>query len=571
MPAPWVRHVAWRAVVIVAAGLFVFAPVFHGGWLMDDNREVWENASLRAPDALARIWRGESTQDYLPLKTTLIWGLWRVCGENTAGYHLTSIALHLASALLLWRLFHRLGMSHAWVGGLLFAVHPIVVESVAWVSEIKNTLSLALLLLAMLAWMSYDEKRRWPDYALALALFIAALLCKASVVMWPVVILLYAWWKRGRIGAADVKSSVPFFAVAGAAAVATVSLQGSRAIGHETLGLGGPASRVALSGMNLAFYLWKIVLPTGLLPTYPRWRIDPPGLVDFLPWPVLALVVGWLWTRRRTVWARTSLFGLAFFVVNAAPVLGFFRMAYMRITWASDHLIYLPSVGIIGLFTAAAGAVFDRVGGAWRWALAMVGWLALGALTFTSHRYAEVYSSMEAMCRYTIQYNPGAWNAQLNLAVAEMGKNHDEAALEHANAAVQLKPDVAEAQNTLANALAMNGQLTEAVQHYRQAIRLAPDVPSIPMNLATVLMQQDRKLEALRVYETVLQAYPDHAVAHCNIGVCLFWLGRLDEAIAHFQRSLELEPGQRDTVADLDVALKSRANIQRASQAEPPR
>ena len=192
-----------KAAIILLAGLFIYAPVFSGGWLMDDDYELTDNPALRSVAGLAKIWRGEVGADYLPLKTSVQWVLWQIFGNHPTPFHLASIALHLLSAVLLWRLLERLGMRHGWLGGLLFAVHPIEVESVAWVSELKNTLSLAILLPAMLAWVSFDEQRRGRDYAWALALFLAALLCKSSVIMLPVVILLYAWWKRGRIGQGD--------------------------------------------------------------------------------------------------------------------------------------------------------------------------------------------------------------------------------------------------------------------------------------------------------------------------------------------------------------------------------
>ena len=269
-PPDRLEAVLRRAAIIVLAGLFVFAPVFHGAWLIDDNFEVTENGVIQNPAGLPMIWRGEAGADYLPLKSTLQWLLWHWFGNNPMAFRLPSIALHLACALLVWRLLWRLGMRHGWLGGLLFAVHPIVVETVAWPAELKNTLSLALLLPAILAWLRYDERRRWRDYFWALGCFVAALLCKSSVIMLPAVLLLHAWWQRGCLAWADVVAALPFGAVSLAAGIATVTLQTRRAIGAEVFPVGGFASHVALTGTNLAFYLWKTLWPTGLLPMYPQ-------------------------------------------------------------------------------------------------------------------------------------------------------------------------------------------------------------------------------------------------------------------------------------------------------------
>jgi tetratricopeptide (TPR) repeat protein len=558
-----------QAAIILAAALFIYSPVFHGGWLMDDNIEVASNAVVQDPAGLPKIWHGDAGADYLPLKFTVVWFLWQAFGANPVAYHLTSIALHVLSALLLWRLLHRLGLRQAWVGGLLFAVHPIEVESVAWISELKNTLSLVFLLLTMEAWLSFDQRRRWPSYAGALLLFVAALLCKASVIMWPAVILLYAWWRRGRIGWGDVAASLPFFAVSLAAGVATVWLQQQRAIGTAVYPLGGLASRIALSGMNVAFYLSKIVFPVGLLPMYPRWRIDPPDAFEFLPWPILAALCVFCWTRRRTAWGRAVLFGLGFFIITLLPVLGFFKMSFMRIAWASDHLVYLPSLGILGLAAGGFGAMYDRLGKARRRYALAAGGLVLVLLVFTSHQYAQVYSSMEAMSRYTLQSNPDAWLAHQLYAVSAQQKGDFDTALVQATAAVGLKPDVPETQNALGLALEAKGNLPDAIAHLEAGIRLRPKNVVLHINLARCLVKAGRFEAALREYSTLQQLAPDNAIYPCDMGVCLYKLGRLDEAIAEFRQALAMDPNLRPVREYLALALKEKNEHSGAERSSP--
>ena len=212
-----------RAAVLAALGWWIYAPALYGDWVWDDVLYLPQNPLLNDPERLWKLWFAPGhVLDYYPIEATVQWVQWQLWGQNTFGYHVTNVALHIVNALLVWRLLGKFKLRLAWLGGLLFLVHPVQVESVAYISELKNTLSLSPFLLAMGAWIDYEERQQTRDYALALGLFLVAMLCKISMAPFPVVILLYAWWKRGRVGTQDLKQSAPFFLISLALGVMTI-------------------------------------------------------------------------------------------------------------------------------------------------------------------------------------------------------------------------------------------------------------------------------------------------------------------------------------------------------------
>jgi tetratricopeptide (TPR) repeat protein len=587
------RKWTWlKALVILLAGAYVFGPAIGGGWLWDDNQEVTENAVLRDPAGLVKIWTGAAGADYFPLKTTVQWFGWRMWGDSPAGYHALSIACHVLSAFLFWLLLVKLrrgpsatlgafasGATVAspgrkpeagveWLGGLLFVVHPLVVESVAWAAELKNTLSLPLLLAAMIAYLDYDGlqvERLDPKalvtgrsrasalgsmrstYFLSLGFFVLALLAKSSVAMFPLVILLYAWWQRGRIGRRDLMASLPFFAAALGLGLVTFWFQHHRAMQPAEIEVlaGGPLSRLAGAGLALAFYLGESLLPLRLSPIYPRWPIDPPALVQFAPWLGFALLTGWLWSQRAGR-GRSVLFALGFFAINLLPVLGFVTFTYMKESWVADHFVYISLLGVIGLAVAALGR--------WRVPLA-VPLVVAAALAWESRGYAAVFRNEDALWTYTIRQNPESLSAHYNLATY-LGKRGESArAIGEFQAALRLRPAYVDAHNNLGNTLLQSGRLPEAIAQYEEALRLNPAYADARVGLGYALFQVHRIPEAIAQDEEVARLRPDSAIAHANLGNALAYAGRLAEAAAQYEDALRLNPN--------DARVRSNLNIVR--------
>ncbi len=518
-----------RLLLIVSAGFWVFAPALRGDWLMDDDMYVTQNALLHDPARLWKIWFVPgSLIEYYPIEASAQAVQWHLWHFDTLGYHLTNVILHIIGALLVWRLLEKFGLRFAWLGGFLFAVHPAVVESVAWISEFKNVLSLPPFLLAMIFWLDYEERGRARDYGLALGLFLAAMLCKISMALFPLAILLYAWWKRGRIGGRDLASAAPFFAISLVLGLTTVWAGNWFREAHlqspNPPDIGDFATRLALAGQSIAFYFTKCVLPLGLVPIYPQWPVDAPSPLSYLPWFVLAGVIVWLWTQRAA-WGRHALLGLGFFLLNLAPFLGLNSVTYMSYTWVMDHFLYLPLIGLIGLAIAALGDIEGKIAAPLRPWLAGAIAVALALLAWESHNYAGIFIGPEKLWSYTIERNPASCLAH----------------------------------NNLGNLLLETGRAREAVAEYETALRINPYMVEAHNNLGFALEQAGDTSAAIEQYELALKFNAHFVTAHSNLAGLLARTGRVEEAIAHYEQVLLINPNDSAARASL---TKLKAGLQ---------
>jgi len=595
-PAPVAPAPTWRfeivllkALLIVFTGLFVYVPAFHGDWLWDDDQEITQNALLPDPNGLVKIWHGESGADYLPLKSSVQWVYFQFFKADRTAWHVLNVVLHVINALLFWRVLARLGVRQAWLGGLIFSIHPILVESVAWVSELKNTLSLPFLLLAMLTWINFNEKGRIRDYVFTLVLFVLAILCKSSVIMFPCVLVLYSWWRslqpdgsemefrspffKGLVEDflgvfADFKkegifsktfwtgaiASLPFFALSAVFAYVTIYFQHGRAIGSETIPVGDMLSRTEIAGYSIWFYIVKIIAPWGLLPIYPRWE---PQLWMLVAWPALLAVLFAFWTKRKT-WGSHLLLGFGFFLINLFPIIGFIKMSYMRITWAADHFLYLPALGLIGLAAAGIGLLYDRSKRHNQSLLAGLGAIALTVMAVAAHGYAGVFANEYEMWTHTLKYNPNAWQAHSRLGKVMIERGDNDAAFFHISESVRLRPDLAETHNNYGAMLEKKGDVNGAIEQLRMAVERAPDINIYKINLASLLVRVNRHQEGAEIYKQLLETDPNNPTFLCNLGVAQYFLGDNDAAIASFQKALAIAPNLRDARENLQQALKRR-------------
>ncbi len=551
---------------LLAATLAAYMPVWHGGMLWDDEAHI-TRSELRPAAGLWRIWTElGATQQYYPIVHSAFWIQYRLWGEDTLGYHIVNILLHALAAFLVALILGRLEVPGAWLAALIFALHPVQVESVAWISELKNTLSGVLYLGAALAYLRFDENRQGRHYALALSLFVVALLSKTVTATLPAALLVVFWWRRGTLNRRrDVLPLIPFFALGIAAGISTAWVE-RNLIGAEGADFQFTLlERGLIAGRAIWFYLGKLVWPADLIFIYPRWQISQDAWRQYM-YPlgaVLLLAVLWWWRKR----SRAPLAALLFFSGTLFPALGFFNVYPFVFSYVADHFQYLASLGVIALASAGLTMLSRRLKIRGKPATAATIVLAglLGSLTWAQSRQ---YASAETLYRTTISRNPECWMAYNNLGYLKLRGSLEDAAAAVAplEDALRLRPRYPGAHNNLGMALQRLGRFQEAAAHYREALRLRPDFPEAAHNLGVALETMGHSELALRQYTEALKTHPDSPELLVSLGQILQGMGRLEEALANIRQALKLNPDYAEAHNSLGNVLQAMNRSEDAMQ-----
>jgi len=531
---------------LVIVGFWIYFPALNGAFLWDDSYYVTANPLLNDPARLWKIWFDiGSTDNYFPLESTVQYLQWMMFGTNPYGYHVTNVGLHILSSLLIWRLLWRLGLKTAWLGGFLFLAHPMCVESVAWVSELKNTLSLPPFLLAMDSFVRSRVCRRGHYFA-AVVWFLIAMLCKTTAIMFPFVILLYIWWKDGKCTKGDILQSLPFFAIS-LLLGATTLLAGARyAEAHLLSAPGGYGllSGLTLSGMSILFYLLKCLFPVRPLPAYPMWDIEHPTLLAVLPWLLLACLVWFFW-RKRSSWGRPALLGFGFFLLTIAPFSGIFATGNMDFTLVMDHFVYLPLIGIVGLMAAAFQLASAPNLLFIRWIVGGFAALTLGTFALITHTYAKAWRSDVALWTYAANVLPTSWapHAKLGLALSKNAETAEEA-IQQFGIALQFNPQAIEVYNNLGALLSyLPNRMPDAIAVLKKGISIAPGNASLHNNLGSVFAKDQMLQDAAQEYLSSIRLNPRFADAHNNLGnIYLEQPDKAYDAVAQYKAAIDCDP-----------------------------
>lgn len=563
----------WRplvfALVLVAVTIFAYRPAWNGGFLWDDDVYITNNELLTAPDGLRRIWFSlDSPSQYFPLVYTTfriehaLWGL------NTTGYHWLNLLLHIANALLVWLVLARLKVPGAWLGGAIFALHPVQVESVAWITERKNVLMGFFFLLTLLAWIPFVDgrtKRRWVLYGLALILYVLALSAKTTACTLPAALFLILWLQKKPISWERIFQIVPFF-VLGIA-------MGGLAIWWERYHQGtsravftflNPLERVLVASRAVWFYLSKLIWPSSLTFIYPRWDIAPTHLLNYTWLLAAALACGAIYFLRRYV-GRSVEVAAAFYVATLSPVLGFIMLYTFRYTFVADHYQYLACIGPIALVSAGLVNLADRFKRS-RTLILASGLCIVALLAILTWRQAGMYGNIETLWRTTLARNPGCWMAHNNLGIVLFGKGELDDAIEHYRTTLQMQPTFWDADYNLGTALLGKGQVDEAILYCDRAVAMQPNDPDSQVSLANALLQKKQLDDAIVHYEKAVAIRPDYFLARYGLGHALLEKGELDAAIGHSRAALSIQPNNADCRTVLAIALDEKGQSAEAIQ-----
>jgi tetratricopeptide (TPR) repeat protein len=552
----------WLPCLLISIVTFIaYQPVWHAGFIWDDDEYVTSNFALHTLHGLQKIWfEPGAVAQYYPLTFTSFWVEYHLWGLNPLGYHLINVLLHALNAILLWLILRKLGVRGAWLAAGIFALHPVGVESVAWVTERKNTLSgffyLCSALAALKFWLPSETvaksdiacgakdstagRKNWRFYWLALALYVCALWSKTATMPLPAIILLLLWWRRGNPGWRDVCPLLTFLAVGVAMGLVTLHVENRAGMTGNEWRFSW-LERCLVASRAVWFYLGKLLWPHPLMSVYPRWDINASQISAYLPMLAAACVTGFLWWKRKG-WGRPVLFTFAYFLALLFLVLGFFNINYFRYSFVSDHFQYLASLGPLTL----AAAVMAVGVGKFRKSIPFLEpalyatlLLALGVLTW---QQCGMYADAEMLWRTTIERNPDCWVAHNNFGSVLYLKGQRDEAVVHYQTALEINPSYADAHNNLGVALASNGQVDESIPHFQKALEIQPKFALAHSDFGNALLQNGRVDEAIMHFQTALAIQPENEMAHNNLGNALLRKGRVDEAIEHYQKALEIQP-----------------------------
>ena len=531
----------WGAVSICALTILAYQPVWHGGFVWDDDRYVTHNNLLTAPDGLRRIWFSlDAPSQYFPLAYTVLRVERSFWGVEPTGYHWVNICLHLANALLVWRLLARLNVPGSWLAAIIFAIHPVQVESVAWISELKNVLMGFFFLLTLLAWTEYVDprgRRQSAFYAAALVFYFLALAAKSTACTLPAALLLILWWKKKPIGRNAIVATIPFVVLALSAGVIAMWWeryhQGARVLVSLP-----PVERLLIASRAVWFYLSKLFWPSNLTFIYPRWEVSASDLSAYVWLLVTAAAIALIFFARRILGRGVEVAAL-FFVSTLSPLLGFIMLYTFRYTFVADHYQYLACVGPIALVAGGFVTMTAKIKNG-RW-LSIVALPVLAFLTLLTFRQSATYRDLETLWRSTIAKDPTSWIGYNNLGVVQFEKGEVDDAIAKYESSLQLHPNYTEAHYNLAGALLLKGAVDQAIEHCKQALQLQPNEPDALIILGNAFMAKQDVDQAIRFYSEAVALRPDDPNGHHNLGIALQQKGESERAAREFETAKRLE------------------------------
>jgi tetratricopeptide (TPR) repeat protein len=571
---PAKRHSHWfPALLIFLVTIAAYLPIWRAGFIWDDDSNITSNRLLRDLDGLQKLWTDPTAlPQYYPLTHTFLWLDYHLWGYQPLGYHLENLLIHAGSATLAWIILKRLAVPGALFAALLFAVHPVNVETVGWASERKNTLSCFFYLLSLLSYLRFDQERslasprRSTWYFLSLTLFFCSLLCKTVSCTLPAAILLILWWRDNRVRLRDVVLLLPFFAVGIILGLETAHLERTHvgAFGHDfrfapTMP-GEVIARCLIAGRAVWFYLLKLILPYPLMFEYPRWQIDISTPWQYL-FPLSAVIVLLTLFLLRNRITRGPLVGMLFFVGTLFPALGFADVFPMRYSFVADHFQYLATLGPLTLVAAALSQVPTRP--AIKFFPMVLAIVFLGVLTFSR---CFAFQNLTALYTDSISKNPNGWMTQTNYGVILKDRGDVDEGKSHLLIGIRLHPANAAAAANLGQLAEASKQYDQAIDWFGRAIEVEPTEGSWHYELARLLEKRGDGTGAKREYQSAVTLAPNHAPAHLDYGVFLANQADYEQAVTQFKAAVRIDPASSRARRDLIAALERSDHFDQAAE-----
>ena len=551
------------SLALIVATAVAYLPAWNGKPIWDDNAHITQ-PELRSWHGLVEVWtQVGATQQYYPLVHSVFWIEQKLWGDSVLGYHLINIFLHGFAAIVLLRILLRLKVPGAWLAAGLFALHPIQVESVAWISEIKNTLSGLFFFCSILAYLNFDQNRSRVAYFGSLALFLFGLMCKTAIAPLPAIILAVLWWRRGRLRLRDdVVPSLPFFGLGIGAGLFTAWVERNFVGAHGTVFQLSILQRCLIAARDFWFYLFKLLWPIKLTFIYPRWQISGAIWWQYLFPLTLILLFALIWRLRKK--NRGPLAAVLIFLGLLFPALGFINVYPFIYSFVADHFQYLACVGPLTLFAAGMTMALDSIAPGKVLLRPTISFLLLLTLGALSWRQCRDYRDIETLWRTTIARNPDCWMAYSNLGSFLSARGNVDEAIRDFRKALELWPNQSKDHNNLGKALVQKGRIAEAMDHFQTALRVSPEDPDTESNIGAASLQQGDADEAISHLRRAVEKWPRHAQGHINLGNALLQNREIDAAIAEYEKTLALPFDHAESHYSIGTALRQKGDVEEA-------
>ncbi|MBF0449886.1 MAG: tetratricopeptide repeat protein [Candidatus Magnetomorum sp.] len=554
------QHCALLFLIAVIAWI----PLIQAGFIWDDDTLVTQNPMVLSPKGIYQCWISLDTPDYLPLTISSLWIEWRLWGNNASGYHITNVLIHLFTCIIIACIFQRLNWPGGWIAAILYAIHPVNVESVAWIAQRKNVLCIFFTVLSIYSFVRANQENR--NNVHSFVFFICALLSKAAAIMLPfwLILLLYFQFKQALQKA--MIQLVPFLIAAGIFSGITLFFQYENAMGRIAVRTDNLIERCLFAFQAFLFYLSKVFFPKTLCFVY--W-IKPDPFQMIMGCSLFFTFIALLYRMRRQPWSRAGILAFSFYVLNLFPVLGFFDIYFMRFSWVADHWQSLSMIGI----TSGAGAFlgwiieqsknkpvipyafckkeYDCISSRRSFLFMTSGYqtlfhktcqvmliLLIILLAATTHDHCKYYQSEQALWEKTLKCNPRSILPHDRMALIAVASNHYEQAEHYLKTSISIDPNNWEAHMNMGNLYRRMKLNEKAEKQYMAALSIHPSGTEIHINLGNFKAEKGQYTEALNHYKDAVDHGANNAYVHYQLGMAYLQADNAKQALYHFQTTI---------------------------------